>query len=46
MPTSLARAIHGVWEQILDAQRKILETTTLADLVQRSQVEYDIVYQI
>ena len=25
---------------------KILETTTLADLVQRSQAEYDIIYQI
>jgi Rrf2 family transcriptional regulator, cysteine metabolism repressor len=46
VPTSLARAIHGVWEQILSAQRKILETTTLADLVQRSQEEYEIVYQI
>jgi Rrf2 family protein len=44
--TQLARAVHGVWAQILAAQRKILETTTLADLVQRSQVEYDIVYQI
>jgi Rrf2 family protein len=45
-PTTLARAVHGVWAQILSAQRKILETTTLADLVQRSQTEYDIVYQI
>jgi Rrf2 family transcriptional regulator, cysteine metabolism repressor len=44
--TSLARAVHGVWALILAAQRKILETTTLADLVQRSQVEDDIVYQI
>jgi Rrf2 family protein len=46
VPTSLARAVHGVWAQILSAQRKILETTTLADLVQRSQAEYDIIYQI
>jgi Rrf2 family protein len=46
VPTSLARAVHGVWAQILAAQRKILETTTLADLVQRSQAEYDIIYQI
>jgi len=45
-PTSLARAVHGVWGQILAAQRKILETTTLADLVQRSQSDFDIVYQI
>jgi DNA-binding IscR family transcriptional regulator len=46
VPTSLARAVRGVWAQILSAQRKILETTTLADLIQRSQAEYDIIYQI
>ena len=46
MPTAFARAIHVVWGQILGAQRKILETTTLADLIQRSQEEYDIAYQI
>lgn len=45
-PTALARAVHEVWAQILSAQKKILETTTLADLVQRSQIEDDIVYQI
>lgn len=45
-PTSLARAVHGVWAQILTAQRKILETTNLAELVQRSQSEFDIIYQI
>jgi Rrf2 family protein len=45
-PTSLSRAVHGVWAQILAAQRKILETSTLSDLVHRSQAEYDIVYQI
>ena len=44
--TSLARAVHVVWAQILSAQRKILETTTLAHLVARSQAEYDIIYQI
>ena len=44
--TPLARAVHGVWAQILSAQKKILETTTLADLVARSQAEYDIIYQI
>jgi Rrf2 family transcriptional regulator, cysteine metabolism repressor len=44
--TALARTVHGVWAQILSAQRKILETTTLADLVARSQAEYDIIYQI
>jgi Rrf2 family protein len=44
--TPLARTVHGVWAQILTGQRKILETTTLADLVARSQAEYDIIYQI
>lgn len=44
--TGLARAVHGVWAQILAAQRKILETTTLADLLQRSQAESEIIYQI
>jgi Rrf2 family protein len=44
--TALARAVHGVWAQILSAQRKILETTTLADLLQKSQAEDDINYQI
>jgi Rrf2 family protein len=46
VPTSLARAVRGVWAVILSAQKKILETTTLADLIQRSQAEYDIIYQI
>ena len=46
VPSSLSRAVRGVWAQILSAQRKILETTTLADLIQRSQAEYDIIYQI
>ena len=42
----LARAIHGIWAQIQTAQRRILETTTLADLIQRVQGEYENVYQI
>ncbi|MSR55088.1 MAG: Rrf2 family transcriptional regulator [Gemmataceae bacterium] len=46
MPTSFARAIHAVWGQILGAQREILETTTLADLLLRSQDEFEIAYQI
>lgn len=45
-PTALARVVHDVWAQVLAAQRKILETTTLADLVAKSQAEDDIVYQI
>ena len=44
--TPTARTVRGVWEQILKAQRTILETTTLADLWQKAQAEYEIVYQI
>jgi Rrf2 family protein len=46
VPTALAQAVREVWAQILVAQKKILETTTLADLIQRSQAEYEIIYQI
>ena len=45
-PSPLARAIHGVWGDILDAQQRILEATTLADLLQRAQSAYDLAYQI
>jgi Rrf2 family protein len=45
-PTPLVRAIHGVWSQILSAQKKVLETTTLADLLQRAQGEGELSFQI
>jgi Rrf2 family cysteine metabolism transcriptional repressor len=45
-PSPLARAIHGVWNDILDAQQRLLEATTLADLLQRAQSAYDLAYQI
>jgi Rrf2 family transcriptional regulator, cysteine metabolism repressor len=45
-PTPLVRAIHAVWGQILSAQRKVLETTTLADLLQRAQGEGELSFQI
>lgn len=45
-PSSLTLAVHSVWSQVLDAQRQILEATSLAELVRRAQKDYDIVYQI
>jgi len=45
-PSPLAKAIHGVWSHILDAQQKTLESTTLAELLLRAQSAYDLVYQI
>jgi Rrf2 family protein len=45
-PTSLARAIHGVWSSILTTQQNILESTNLADLLKRAQTSYDMMYQI
>jgi len=44
--STLVRAIREAWGDILDAQRRILETTTLADLVRRSQTIEDFSYQI
>jgi Rrf2 family protein len=44
--TSAVQAIRSVWADILAAQRGILEATTLAELVQRSQSGFDLVYQI
>jgi Rrf2 family protein len=45
-PSPLARAIHGVWNEILESQQRILEATTLADLLVRAQSAYDLIYQI
>ncbi|WP_020470775.1 RrF2 family transcriptional regulator [Zavarzinella formosa] len=44
--SALIRAVHGLWADVQQAQRKILETTTLADMVARSQGESDLMYQI
>jgi len=44
--TPLGRTLRGVWTEILDTQQRVLETTTLADLVQRSQASFDLMYQI
>ncbi len=45
-PSPLARAIHGVWNEILEAQQRILESTSLAEILQKAQAEFDLVYQI
>ncbi|MCE9534205.1 MAG: Rrf2 family transcriptional regulator [Planctomycetes bacterium] len=42
----LARSIHTVWNSIQDAQQRILDSTNLAELLQRAQSVYDLVYQI
>ena len=42
----MIRVVHSLWGDVQLAQRKILEQTTLADLVTRSQGEYDLMYQI
>ena len=44
--SSMIRVVHSLWSDVQLAQRKILEQTTLADLVTRSQGEYDLMYQI
>jgi Rrf2 family protein len=45
-PSPLARAIHGVWSEVLDSQQRLLESTTLCDLLLRAQSAYDLAYQI
>jgi len=45
-PSSLARAIHGVWTDIVNAQQEALEGMNLADLIKRADTSYDMMYQI
>src|SRR5262245_57876183 len=45
-PSPLVQALRGVWHEIQDAQRRILENTTLAELVRRSQENFELTYQI
>jgi Rrf2 family protein len=42
----LRSALYSTWNNFLIAQQKVLESTTLADLVIRSQQQFDISYQI
>jgi Rrf2 family protein len=45
-PTALVRTVRGVWSEILEAQQRILESTSLSELLNRSQAGFDLVYQI
>src|SRR4029077_3901548 len=45
-PSPLARSIHSVWNEILDAQERILEATSLAEIIVKAQAEFDLAYQI
>jgi len=45
-PSPLARAVHGVWTEILAAQQRLLETTSIADLLTRVNSSHDMMYQI
>lgn len=45
-PTPLVRSIVGIWGQVLAAQKKILESATLADLLARAQDEGELSFQI
>jgi Rrf2 family transcriptional regulator, cysteine metabolism repressor len=45
-PTPLVRTVRGVWSDILEARQRVLETTSLADLLQRAQSSFELIYQI
>lgn len=45
-PTPLLHALQGVWSDVQDAQRRILEQITLADLQKRSHEAGIVFYQI
>lgn len=44
--SAMIRTVHSLWADVQAAQKKMLEQTTLADMVTRSQGEYDLMYQI
>jgi Rrf2 family protein len=44
--TPMWQTVRGVWREIQAAQQRVLETTTLAELVRRSQENYALSYQI
>jgi Rrf2 family protein len=46
VPTTLVQTIRGVWKEISEMQQRILDETTLADLVRRSQESFAVSYQI
>jgi DNA-binding IscR family transcriptional regulator len=44
--TSAVQAVRAVWRNVEAAQRRILEETTLAELVRRSQENFALSYSI
>lgn len=44
--SGMYRALQGVWTEILDAQKRILEETTLSKLVEDSRSGLDLMYEI
>jgi Rrf2 family protein len=52
-PSPVVRALHGVWQEIqreeqrtLEKTQRVLDKTTLADLVERSRPDDSVSYQI
>jgi Rrf2 family protein len=45
-PSPMADILRGVWKEIVTAQRRILEGTTLADLAQKAREGQSLTYQI
>jgi len=44
--TSAVQAVRGMWRDVEAAQRRLLEQTTLAELVRRSQSDFALSYSI
>ena len=44
--TTAVQAVRGLWRDVESAQRQILEQTTLADLVRRTQESFALSYNI
>jgi Rrf2 family protein len=45
-PSPAAEALRGVWKEVQAAQQRILEETTLADLVERARESQSLTYHI
>jgi Rrf2 family cysteine metabolism transcriptional repressor len=44
--TGVVQAVRGLWREVEQAQRQLLERTTLAELVRRSQQNFALSYSI
>ena len=42
----MMRVVQGVWQEIYTAQQRVLDATTLADLMKRAASESELMYQI